>query len=290
MLAPPDHVTLTATPTLQAVYADPDGNAGGIDFRLFDAVGRDVTGSPTGYAWSGDGPSGRTVYYSPPDLPDGRYTWPTRAWDGRAHSSPQWAYTGTFTIDRTAPAGDLGVGERRFYTLDEQALTDRSRLGVNVANGNLVVSDTDVRVAGTGQDLVVTRTYNSQSVQTSELGPGWVHALGDGVRLQPRWDGARIFEDPSGARMVFTPNGRGGWRPRGSTPPSRAARRRVHVDLSPRWADLDVHRRRLEHRPGGPKRQPPRAPGPLRALRHGRRHPAAGHELPPLRRAARAGH
>jgi hypothetical protein len=47
---------------------------------------------------------------------------------------------------------------------DTQQLTDRSTLGVNVATGNLLVSNTDVNLAGVnGLNLSIGRYYNNYS-------------------------------------------------------------------------------------------------------------------------------
>jgi hypothetical protein len=43
------------------------------------------------------------------------------------------------------------TGRLASYTFDSQRLTDRSSIGVNVANGNLLVSNDDVDVKGTGR-------------------------------------------------------------------------------------------------------------------------------------------
>ncbi|HZY20285.1 MAG TPA: LysM peptidoglycan-binding domain-containing protein [Ramlibacter sp.] len=55
------------------------------------------------------------------------------------------------------------------------------RLSVNVANGNLVVQDTDETVIGRGPDAVALRTYNSQGLLDDDNGDNWIN----GLVLQP---------------------------------------------------------------------------------------------------------
>jgi hypothetical protein len=45
-------------------------------------------------------------------------------------------------------------------------------LNVNVANGNLLLHATDLRIRGTGLDFVLDRHYNSRKPAVSELGKG----------------------------------------------------------------------------------------------------------------------
>ena len=62
-------------------------------------------------------------------------------------------------------------------TIDSTQLTDRTSLGVNVANGNLVLSNNDLHVAGTGLDLSVPRTYNGLDRDQNSFGHGWGNGI-----------------------------------------------------------------------------------------------------------------
>ena len=53
------------------------------------------------------------------------------------------------------------LGEPRGATVESTPLTDRMSLGVNVANGNLMVQNNDLHIAGNGIDETVDRTWNS---------------------------------------------------------------------------------------------------------------------------------
>ena len=118
--------------------------------------------------------------------------------------------------DEPSPPVFDKIGDRRFFTYEQQALDDRLNLKVNVANGNLLLSATDLSIAGTGLDSSVQRSYNSLAADTedpSALGAGW--ALGDAptVRLelnQPE-TGRVVFVGPTGYRVRFDRNASGGY-------------------------------------------------------------------------------
>ena len=96
-------------------------------------------------------------------------------------------------------------------TFDEQSITDRSSLGVNVANGNLLLSSTDLKVAGTGLPLEVQRFYNSSDTTWKGMfGPGGRISLGnDLVLYECDGVGSRCLVGPSGFRARFTRNSGG---------------------------------------------------------------------------------
>lgn len=98
---------------------------------------------------------------------------------------------------------DEWLGEMRFNKFESQRLTDRMHLHVNVANGNLVLHEQDLRIAGTGLDLRVDRFYNGLSTASSDLGPGWTLGTGRDVRLEFPPGGDVTFQGPSGYRIPF---------------------------------------------------------------------------------------
>jgi len=68
----------------------------------------------------------------------------------------------------------LGVDDH--YSYETRALSDRRSVSVNVASGNLVVSESDLSIGGTGLDLSVERQYNSRRNQEGgdiDLGQRW---------------------------------------------------------------------------------------------------------------------
>jgi RHS repeat-associated protein len=93
------------------------------------------------------------------------------------------------------------IGLRRQYTYDKREIDDRSGLAVNVANGNLVVSSSDLQIAGRGLGVDVTRTYNSLSSNDSTTGYAWI--LTTDAHVTTHGTGDRRFEGPSGYRILF---------------------------------------------------------------------------------------
>ncbi len=68
------------------------------------------------------------------------------------------------------------VGERPFYTVESQQLSDRMSLHANVASGNVMLKASDLAIAGTGIDLSLDRVYNSRA----ESMIGWSDQWGQG--------------------------------------------------------------------------------------------------------------
>ena len=94
------------------------------------------------------------------------------------------------------------VGAHRYYNVDSQGITDRMGVGVNVASGNLMLTERDVSIAGTGLDLVLNRTYNSRLKQTFDFGDNWQASAG--ARLSQLPDtGDLAVQLPTGAVGFF---------------------------------------------------------------------------------------
>jgi RHS repeat-associated protein len=89
------------------------------------------------------------------------------------------ALTGTPKVNGTVD----GLGALGFYTLVKQRLDDRLQLATNVANGNLVAQYTALQIHGTGLDLDIALTYNSQSSASGVLGANWNLSVGNDVSL-----------------------------------------------------------------------------------------------------------
>ena len=116
------------------------------------------------------------------------------------------------------------TGQRSYHTFEDQELTDRSSLGVNVANGNLLIRNKDLHIAGTGLDLAISRSYNSLTGASGSLGPGWNLGIGQDVRLMSNSDGSVSFYGTTGEVSLFRANADGTF----DTPPGvRATLRRV---------------------------------------------------------------
>jgi YD repeat-containing protein len=76
--------------------------------------------------------------------------------------------------------------------------------GVNLKNGNFYVSYTDIIVPGGGEDLEITRTYNSKATEKGWFGFGWGSDFETFASVSA--DGSVIIhENGSGAQTRFTP-------------------------------------------------------------------------------------
>ncbi len=96
------------------------------------------------------------------------------------------------------------AGIERQFTLAEQELSDRLGISVNVANGNLIHSAEDLRIAGTGLDLEVSRYFNNLTTSpTTTSGRKAQLSIGGGVMLLSEGGGDRMLIGPTGSRHVF---------------------------------------------------------------------------------------
>jgi RHS repeat-associated protein len=108
---------------------------------------------------------------------------------------------------RSAPIGALP--KDAFFT---QRLTDRTSASVNLATGNLLLSATDLHIAGTnGLDLSLNRYYNSRAdsagaLSFGNLGTRWSTDAGLDVDLLDWGTGDFTFVGPSGYAATFTPS------------------------------------------------------------------------------------
>jgi RHS repeat-associated protein len=103
-----------------------------------------------------------------------------------------------------APEDAKYLGAQQRFTLVRQQLADRASFGVNVANGNLVVSAGDIRIAGRGLGLSLTRVYNSRaggSLRAS--GRDWLLAYGADNILRSESDGDRTWRGATGEEYRF---------------------------------------------------------------------------------------
>jgi RHS repeat-associated protein len=105
------------------------------------------------------------------------------------------------------------AGQRRDDTYLSEELTDRSRMGVGVASGNLLVSSRDVAIAGVGLPLELSRSYNTGLVdhQLGTFGNGGTSNLSADVRLVPLAGGAMGLHLGDGSSYRFRSNGAGGF-------------------------------------------------------------------------------
>ncbi|MDQ8045238.1 MAG: DNRLRE domain-containing protein, partial [Patulibacter sp.] len=93
------------------------------------------------------------------------------------------------------------------YTINSQAITDKQTLGVNVAGGNLLLTDNELHVDGNRLPLDITRFYNSQDPWSGSLRNGRLSVGQDIVLYDCDADHDRCFIGPSGFRVRFKKTG-----------------------------------------------------------------------------------
>ena len=121
---------------------------------------------------------------------------------------------------------DPRLGKRDAYTVNTTSVSDRSELDVNVANGNLLVGQTDLKVGGIGLDLTVNRTYSGLTPPgvIGAVGRGWSLSVGADANLTifpsrsvllrqgghgeylpfyPKFGSTTAFTSPPGANAVL---------------------------------------------------------------------------------------
>jgi hypothetical protein len=109
----------------------------------------------------------------------------------------------------TATAADAatyvsGAGDVPFYRFKDFPINDRMAVRVNVATGNLMLSATDLQIAGTGMSLEMTRSFNSlASSATGMTGRRQTMSMGQDVRLDIAPDGSATYRSPSGFAAPF---------------------------------------------------------------------------------------
>ncbi len=140
-------------------------------------------------------------------------------WDPGAHGL---VTERTWVVESATPAPPTGNYPQA--TFAGQALTDRSGLGVNVSNGNLLVENDDLGIAGTGLDLEIGHVYNSLSESVGSLGRGWGTSASEDVRIRVEAGGSVVFHDRTGAVLTFSVRGDGTFE---SPPGLRATLRRT---------------------------------------------------------------
>jgi YD repeat-containing protein len=99
------------------------------------------------------------------------------------------------------------------YTVDPIGLEDfwsTTEEGVNPANGNLVLQETDVSIPGRGVDVSITRTFNSRKTWHSGMfGYGWWSNVE--ARLVDSGDGPITLIDGDNTRHIFGQKVGGGY-------------------------------------------------------------------------------
>ncbi|MDI6869716.1 MAG: DUF6531 domain-containing protein, partial [Coprothermobacterota bacterium] len=98
-------------------------------------------------------------------------------------------------------ASGQNLGRELYWTYWELPLP-LAAAGVNVSNGNLVLSQTDLNLPSRGFPTLITRTYNSRSNRTGLFGYGWTSSLE--LKLESSANGSRVdFFDADGTCHPF---------------------------------------------------------------------------------------
>ena len=106
-------------------------------------------------------------------------------------------------IDYIVPTGD-----RPWWSYTTRDLDDRRSAKVNVASGNLLLLENDLKIAAPGITPTVTRAYNSRDTSSisNALPPGWTQTPGNDERLQQTPLG-RLHRGTTGTSTLWTVNG-----------------------------------------------------------------------------------
>ena len=234
-----DSLSGGASTTVQAYAATKAWTASGATWTSYDGThawsspGGDFQGAP------GGGPYGSATVSSS-DTGGYVYLFPTKAvaaW--LTGALPQDGFLIRTPSDSTGPLVGLGSnnapsGQGPFLDVAYQSpsglesdqsyahytLDDHLRLNVDVGSNDAQLAATDADIAGVGQPLQITRSYdeNQSDAATGDLGEGWLFDPGPDTALVFFPD-TTVYYDPTGGAHVFSPDGSGGW----ATPPATDA-------------------------------------------------------------------
>ncbi len=115
----------------------------------------------------------------------------------------QTAFGGISDMASTAATVPAALGAAGPYPIESGALGDAQDLGVNLANGNAMLSSTDLSIAEVGLPLAITRTYNSASGRSGAFGAGQSSDLGPDVALVPEPSGSVLIDSADGSSEAF---------------------------------------------------------------------------------------
>ncbi|MFH9713083.1 RHS repeat-associated core domain-containing protein [Streptomyces luteogriseus] len=118
------------------------------------------------------------------------------------------------SVARSAAAAEAtpfvpeGQGEVPWHRIIDTRLNDALVARVNVSDGNLMLAATDFDIAGVGQKLQLTRTYNSLEAPWGKVSQRWWQAY---ERYLQVGDGEVVVYDATGAALRFKETSTGGW-------------------------------------------------------------------------------
>ncbi|HEX8085061.1 MAG TPA: DNRLRE domain-containing protein [Solirubrobacteraceae bacterium] len=136
------------------------------------------------------------------------------------------------------------IGKRRGWIYEDQRLTDRMTLGVNVNSGNLLVQNKDFSMpGGLGPAVSVTRSYNSLD-DTLDSMADWQVDTGPDLQLEQNAGGAFMrLVFPSGAKGIYDRQPDGSYK----TPPGFNNTLQKDVPAAGKW-QLTDHKTQTKYR------------------------------------------
>lgn len=168
--------------------------------RRYTAPGRDkIRRTPAGKApsaqarWTFEGTQSRPV--------EG----PGRGGGGMSAALGSRAPAAAAAVDPSDPSGG-GLGVLAHYGMEEFGIADGLSAAVNIANGNLVVRTTDIKINAPGVATRMDRFYNEQANRWGAYGKNWSMAGGHDVGLEVGATSV-VWRGPSGFRATFTGSG-----------------------------------------------------------------------------------
>ncbi|MFJ3767239.1 RHS repeat-associated core domain-containing protein [Streptomyces sp. NPDC090082] len=178
------------------------------------AIAAGQEGTPASSAWGGDGsdpvapkvPVGvnKPIPSEPSAAPSAEEAaWRAAQKQRRDGDGPQKSARSALGVLTFVPEGQ---GEVPWHRYSDTRLTDALVARVNLSNGNLMLAATDFDIAGVGQKLQMTRTYNSFTGPYGQVENWW---QGYERRLDLMFANEVIHYDATGATVRFTKNADG---------------------------------------------------------------------------------
>ncbi len=133
------------------------------------------------------------------------------AWRAAQKARTTGAEPGKGPSSRSTAAADVaasdylpeGQGEVPWHQIIDTRLNDALVARVNVSNGNLMLAATDFDIAGVGQKLQLTRTYNSLEAAWGKVSQRWWQGYERYLQIR---DGETAVFDATGELLRFTAN------------------------------------------------------------------------------------
>jgi RHS repeat-associated protein len=173
----------------------PDGSSSGIGSAILYVDGVQV-GTPV------PGTTTPTFTWDTTNLSQGKHVLTAKVTDRAGNTSALSSFSNTVIVSNTALLS--------YETLAKRTLPDHATsVSVNVANGDTVVSHTDLDIPGRGPDLSLTRTYHALGYLNGLFGQGWTSELDEQLTIPG--DGSVMYREADGGIHVFLPNGSGGY-------------------------------------------------------------------------------